>query len=159
MEEKKKPGRPLSVLYADAKQAITRQVGNTMAAYGLPIFMVEGILSGILAEIRTNATNELADDTARYEDELKEYYEAELKEKQEAFEKEKEELITLFENPDLPGTTPEGEPEPDPEGEPEPDPEGEPELDLEKEPESDPEEKTVIEKKYIGGETVVEEVD
>lgn len=141
--ELKKPNRPLSMIYSDAKQAITRQVGNTMAAYGLPIFMAEGILSGILAEIRTNAANELADDTARYEDELKEYYEAELKEKQEAFEKEKEELITLFENPDLPGTTPEGEPEPDLDGESEP----------------DPEEKTVIEKKYIGGETVVEEVD
>ena len=55
MEEKKKPGRPLSVIYADAKQAITRQVGNTMAAYGLPIFMAEGILSGVLAEIRSNA--------------------------------------------------------------------------------------------------------
>ena len=30
MEEKKKPGRPLSVIYADAKQAITRQVGNCL---------------------------------------------------------------------------------------------------------------------------------
>ena len=135
MEEKKKPNRPISVIYADAKQAITRQVGNTMAAYGLPIFMAEGILSGVLAEIRANAANELADDTARYEEELKE--------KQEAFEKEKEDLITLFENPDLPGTTPEGEPKPDLGGEPEP----------------DPEEKTVIEKKFIGGETVVEEVE
>lgn len=96
MEEKKKPGRPLSVIYADAKQAITRQVGNTMAAYGLPIFMAEGILSGVLAEIRSNAANELADDTARYEEELKEYYETEAKEKQETFEKEKEELITLL---------------------------------------------------------------
>lgn len=108
MEEKKKPNRPISVIYADAKQAITRQVGNTMAAYGLPIFMAEGILSGVLAEIRANAANELADDTARYEEELKAHYEAEMKEKQEAFEKEKEDLITLFENPDLPGTTPEG---------------------------------------------------
>ena len=71
MEEKKKPNRPISVIYADAKQAITRQVGNTMAAYGLPIFMAEGILSGVLAEIRANAANELADDTARYEEELK----------------------------------------------------------------------------------------
>lgn len=71
MEERKKPTRPFSVIYADAKQALTRQVGNTMAAYGLPIFMAEGILSGILAEIRTNAGNELADDTARYEEELK----------------------------------------------------------------------------------------
>ena len=134
MEEKKKPNRPISVIYADAKQAITRQVGNTMAAYGLPIFMAEGILSGVLAEIRANA---------RYEEELKAHYEAEMKEKQEAFEKEKEDLITLFENPDLPGTTPEGEPKPDLGGEPEP----------------DPEEKTVIEKKFIGGETVVEEVE
>ena len=63
-----------------------------------------------------------------------------MKEKQEAFEKD---LITLFENPDLPGTTPEGEPKPDLGGEPEP----------------DPEEKTVIKKKHIGGETVVEEVE
>lgn len=99
MEEKKKPVRPFSVIYADAKQAITRQVGNTMAAYGLPIFMAEGILSGVLAEIRSNAANELADDTARYEEELKEYYETEAKEKQETFEKEKAELIRTFEEP------------------------------------------------------------
>lgn len=90
MEERKKPTRPFSVIYADAKQALTRQVGNTMAAYGLPIFMAEGILSGILAEIRTNAGNELADDTARYEEELKEYYEAQIKEKEEALRKRKQ---------------------------------------------------------------------
>ena len=98
MEERKKPTRPFSVIYADAKRALTRQVGNTMAAYGLPIFMAEGILSGILAEIRTNAGNELADDTARYEEELKEYYEAQTKEMQETFEKEKADLIQAFEN-------------------------------------------------------------
>ena len=118
MEEKKKPGRPLSVIYADAKQAITRQVGNTMAAYGLPIFMAEGILSGVLAEIRSNAANELADDTARYEEELKEYYETEAKEMQETFEKEKADLIQAFENPvdpEDPGEAPSAEPDPDPE--------------------------------------------
>ena len=99
MEERTKPNKPISVIYADAKQALTRQVGNTMAAYGLPIVMAEGILSGILAEIRTNAGNELADDTARYEEEMKGYYEAQIKEKEEAFEKEKAELIRTFEEP------------------------------------------------------------
>lgn len=99
MEERTKPNKPISVIYADAKQALTRQVGNTMAAYGLPIFMAEGILSGILAEIRTNAGNELADDTTRYEEEMKGYYEAQIKEKEEAFEKEKAELIRTFEEP------------------------------------------------------------
>ena len=99
MEERTKPNKPISVIYADAKQALTRQVGNTMAAYGLPIFMAEGILSGILAEIRTNAGNELADDTARYEEEMKGYYEAQIKEKEEAFEKEKADLIRTFEEP------------------------------------------------------------
>ena len=94
----KKPTRPFSVIYADAKQALTRQVGNTMAAYGLPIFYGRGILSGILAEIRTNAGNELADDTARYEEELKEYYEAQIKEKRRLL-KEKAELIRTFEEP------------------------------------------------------------
>lgn len=88
------------MIYADAKQALTGQIGNTMAAYGLPIFMVEGILSGILAEIRTNAGNELADDTARYEEEMKEYYEAKMKEMQESFEIEKVDLIQAFENPE-----------------------------------------------------------
>lgn len=117
MEERKKPTRPFSVIYADAKQALTRQVGNTMAAYGLPIFMAEGILSGILAEIRTNAGNELADDTARYEEELKEYYEAQVKEMQETFEKEKADLIQAFENqvdPEDPGKAPSAEPDPEP---------------------------------------------
>lgn len=117
MEERKKPTRPFSVIYADAKQALTRQVGNTMAAYGLPIFMAEGILSGILAEIRTNAGNELADDTARYEEELKEYYEAQTKEMQETFEKEKADLIQAFENPvdpEDPRETPSAEPDPEP---------------------------------------------
>ena len=107
MEERKKPTRPFSVIYADAKQALTRQVGNTMAAYGLPIFMAEGILSGILAEIRTNAGNELADDTARYEEELKEYYEAQTKEMQETFENPVD--------PEDPGEAPSAEPDPDPE--------------------------------------------
>jgi len=64
-----------------------------------PTRLAEGILSGILAEIRTNAGNELADDTARYEEELKEYYEAQIKEKEEAFKKEKAELIRTFEEP------------------------------------------------------------
>lgn len=117
MEERKKPTRPFSVIYADAKQALTRQVGNTMAAYGLPIFMAEGILSGILAEIRTNAGNELADDTARYEEELKEYYEAQTKEMRETFEKEKADLIQAFENPvdpEDPGEVPSTEPDPEP---------------------------------------------
>lgn len=117
MEERKKPTRPFSVIYADAKQALTRQVGNTMAAYGLPIFMAEGILSGILAEIRTNAGNELADDTARYEEELKEYYEVQTKEMQETFEKEKADLIQAFENPvdpEDPGEVPSTEPDPEP---------------------------------------------
>lgn len=116
MEEKKKPNRPISAIYADAKQALTRQIGNTMAAYGLPIFMAEGTLSGILAEIRTNAGNELADDTTRYEEEMKEYYEAKIKEMQETFEKEKADLIQAFENPVNPedsGEAPDVEPDPE----------------------------------------------
>ena len=149
MEERKKPTRPFSVIYADAKQALTRQVGNTMAAYGLPIFMAEGILSGILAEIRTNAGNELADDTARYEEELKEYYEAQTKEMQETFEKEKADLIQAFENPvdpEDPGETPSAEPDPEDPGE---TPSAEP----------DPEPQTTEEKQCIEEETEIEEVD
>lgn len=93
----KKPIKPIGLVYADLKQALTRQIGNIMAAYGLPIFMAEGVLSGVLAEIRTNAVNELADDTARYEDELKNYYEEKLNQMEEQYSKEKDELIRAFE--------------------------------------------------------------
>lgn len=91
MEELKKPNKPLSIIYADAKQTITRQVGNTMAAYGLPIFMAEGILSGILAEIRTNAANELADETARYEADIEQYHKTEIDQLIQGFEEKTEE--------------------------------------------------------------------
>ncbi len=98
-EQKKAPNKPISMIYADAKQAFARQIGDTMTAYRLPIFMVEGILSGILAEIRSNAANELADDTARHDEEMKDYYEDKLKEMEETFEKEKAGLIQTFEQP------------------------------------------------------------
>ena len=88
MEESKKPNKPLSMIYADAKQEITRQVGNTMAAYGLPIFMAEGILSGILSEFRANVGNELADETARYEAEVEQYHKAEINQLIQGFEEE-----------------------------------------------------------------------
>ena len=96
--EPTKPIKPIGLFYADLKQALTRQIGNTMAAYGLPIFMAEGVLSGILAEIRTNAVNELADDTAKYEDEMKNYYEARIKQMEEQHQKEKDDLIREFEH-------------------------------------------------------------
>lgn len=42
MEERKKPTRPFSVIYADAKQALTRQVGNTMAGLRAAYFYGRG---------------------------------------------------------------------------------------------------------------------
>ncbi|GCA68061.1 hypothetical protein KGMB01110_24970 [Mediterraneibacter butyricigenes] len=92
MEESKKPNKPLSVLYADAKQEITRSIDETVAAHRLPLFMVEGILSGVLAEIRTNAMNELADETARHEKELEYYHKCEMEHLVQEFEKGSEEV-------------------------------------------------------------------
>lgn len=141
--ELKKPETTAAEFYADAKQTITLGVRNLIRAFPLPLFMIESILQGLLLEYKNEAYMELASCLDEHKQKMEEYYEAKIKEMQEAFEEEKEELVTLFENPDLQGTTPEGEPKPNLEGKPEP----------------DPEEKTVIEKKYIGGETVVEEVE
>lgn len=97
-----KPIRPISGLYADAKQTLTKQINQTLGAYRLPLFMAEGILTGILAELRMNSCNELANENEKYLEDLNAYYEAKEKELQEAFEKEKEALIQAFENPSDP---------------------------------------------------------
>lgn len=106
MENNSKPVKPLSASYADAKQLITTSITKTMAAYRLPLFMAEGILSSVLCEIRANATNELADDNERYLEEMKTFYENWEKELQEAhaeqvaeLEKQLQDAIWQFENP------------------------------------------------------------
>lgn len=106
MESNTKPVKRLSASYADAKQLITTSITKTMAAYRLPLFMADGILSSVLCDIRANAMNELSDDSERYLEEMKEYYENREKEMQEAhaeqvaeMEKQLQDTIWQFENP------------------------------------------------------------
>lgn len=98
MNEKEKTNEPLSVIYADAKTSVTLAVRNAMKAFPLPIFMYEGILSGILGEIRSEENMELSTDLQRYKGSLLQSHQEEVKELTEGHEKEKEDLIRRFED-------------------------------------------------------------
>ena len=89
MQEIKMPHEPLSMINAEVKAEIIMAIRTTISKYPLPLFMVEGILSGILADIRAEAYSELASETGQYKSDLSKYY-----------EEHEQALIKSFEVPD-----------------------------------------------------------
>lgn len=100
MQEHKIPHEPLSLINAKVKAEITMSIRNAMNEYPLPLFMVEGILNGILLDIRAESASELASETDQYNASLRKYY-----------EDYQEELIKSFEGQQNPE---EEKPEPKP---------------------------------------------
>ncbi len=100
MQEHKMPHEPLSLINAKVKAEITMAIRKTMNEYPLPLFMVEGILNGILLDIRAESSSELASETDQYNASLRKYY-----------EDYQEEMIKSFEEHQNPV---EENPEPDP---------------------------------------------
>lgn len=76
----KKPSKPISGIYADAKQTMTQAIRNVNRAYRLPFFMVTGILTEILMEYKTEAMNEQSAEMEQYLEELENFHEAEKEE-------------------------------------------------------------------------------
>lgn len=70
MSQKKERNEPLCIIYADAKTSMTLAVRNIMKAFPLPIFMIEGILEGILMEIRGESKMELSSEVQKYKNEM-----------------------------------------------------------------------------------------
>lgn len=98
IEKSEKIVKPLSTIYADAKQALTQQINRTMGAYRLPLFMAEGILSSILADMRANVANELSEENEKYIADLQQGYEEKIKSLEVQHEKEMQQLIKEFES-------------------------------------------------------------
>lgn len=78
MSKKKEVNEPLSIIYTDAKTSMTLAVRNTMKAFPLPMFMIERILEGILAEIRGEAKMELSSEIQKYKNEITKQEEGEI---------------------------------------------------------------------------------
>ena len=60
----KKPTKPMTMIYADAKSDFTMAIRNIARAHGLPLFLVAEITEGIAAEYK-EAMNELASDAEK----------------------------------------------------------------------------------------------
>lgn len=75
MQEHKMPHEPLSLINAKVKAEITIAIRKIMNEYPLPLFMAEGILNGILLDIRAESASELTSETDQYNASLRKYYE------------------------------------------------------------------------------------
>ena len=69
-----KPTKPASMIYGEAKSAMTMAVRNVAKAYKLPLFLMAAIMGEIAAEYEKEAGNELAIETEQYTSELEAYY-------------------------------------------------------------------------------------
>lgn len=99
MQEHKMPHEPLSLINAKVKAEITMAIRKTMNEYPLPLFMVEGILNGILLDIRAESASELASETDQYNASLRKYYEDYQAEMIKSFE-EQQNLVEENPEPD-----------------------------------------------------------
>lgn len=83
-----KPTKPASMIYGDAKSAMTMAVRNVAKAYKLPLFLMAAIMGDIAAEYEKEAGNELAIETEQYTSELEAYYQEKLSSQDPELEKE-----------------------------------------------------------------------
>ena len=83
-----KPTKPASMIYGEAKSAMTMAVRNVAKAYKLPLFLMAAIMGDIAAEYEKEAGNELAIETEQYASELEVYYQEKLSSQDPELEKE-----------------------------------------------------------------------
>ena len=73
-----KPTKPASMIYGEAKSAMTMAVRNVAKAYKLPLFLMAAIMGDIAAEYEKEAGNELAIEMEQYASELEGYYQKKM---------------------------------------------------------------------------------
>ena len=73
-----KPTKPASMIYGEAKSAMTMAVRNVAKAYKLPLFLMAAIMGDIAAEYEKEAGNELAIEMEQYASELEGYYQEKM---------------------------------------------------------------------------------
>ena len=73
-----KPTKPASMIYGDAKSAMTMAVRNVAKAHKLPLFLMAAIMGDIAAEYEKEAGNELAIEMEQYASELEVYYQEKM---------------------------------------------------------------------------------
>lgn len=77
-ESQKKPEMSLLMIYQTVREKMDAYLANTLRQFPLPSFMVEGILSGMLADIRANVISQLSGEREAFDARTAKYYESEL---------------------------------------------------------------------------------
>lgn len=72
---KPKPKMSLFLAYSTIRERLTAYLNQTLEEYPIPSFLVEGILNGMLADIRSKVIVELSGEHNMFEDKLNDYYE------------------------------------------------------------------------------------
>ena len=73
MESKNKPRIPLALLHEDAENKIFNAVNESAKVNKIPFFLLEGILTNILHQVREQAKVERENATRAYEKQMEEY--------------------------------------------------------------------------------------
>lgn len=74
----KKPNKPISMIYAEAKSDFVIGTRRIAKAYQLPLFLMAEIAADVAADYKREAMNEQAADAERFTQELENYYGYEL---------------------------------------------------------------------------------
>lgn len=77
MENKKTPEEPLVYTHAKLRNDIFTAIKNIAANYQFPLFLIEGVLTSILLDIRSDSSESLVTETSTYVDRLKRELESE----------------------------------------------------------------------------------
>ena len=68
-----KPKKGLGILYNEARREMTEAVNGVVTKHRLPLYMFDGILSGIMSEMRINEINQVSADYSFYSSEVESY--------------------------------------------------------------------------------------
>lgn len=70
-----KPIKPFSYLYEETRAETKEMVNKIQCEKALPWFMVDGIITDVLSEVRGKAISEITQDNKNYMIEMRKYYE------------------------------------------------------------------------------------
>jgi hypothetical protein len=102
MSEQKKnqnqrPNISLLSAYGTVKEKMNAYLQHCLEQFPIPNFMVEGIVAGMLADVRSGLLAEMSGEKDAFEVKIEEYYEKQIEEIRSQYEQEKADLIRQFE--------------------------------------------------------------
>lgn len=74
---KTEPIRPFCLRYADARSEVFNAINAAMQIHGVPMFLMENILTEALNQVKTGANNEMQTASESYQAQMEEFKKSE----------------------------------------------------------------------------------